>query len=208
MLVAAVFAVPFAIGFIESARSLRCTRAQLRTGDLLRTMEKRDGGDAAKARSTRSREVASRQWIRFNPLIAVVLPIVTTKIRQSAASPARETVGGGPNFFRIDRKPCGFCRDKKGGSNKCRYNEDYLSDQRIEPLGRNVRDPAVFHLAFDDHVQELNAAQNDACTTKTLETQDRSRSTLDSTAVLLDDVVQVFLLANPDRCLTFSVERL
>src|ERR1700692_238773 len=87
-----------------------------------------------------------------------------------------------------------FCRDKEGESNKCRYDEDYSCDQRVELLGGSLRDAPVLHLAFDDHVHELDAAKNDACTTKILEAQHRSGATLDGTVVLLDDVVQVLLL--------------
>jgi hypothetical protein len=65
----------------------------------------------------------------------------------------------------------GLCLDKDSESNKCRYDEEYSCDQRVELLGGSLRDAPVLHLAFDDHVQELDAAKNDACTTKILETQ-------------------------------------
>ena len=57
-------------------------------------------------------------------------------------------------------------------------------------------------------LHELDATKNDACTTKIFEAQHRSGATLDGTVLLLDDVVQVLLLADPDRRLTSSVERL
>jgi hypothetical protein len=71
-----------------------------------------------------------------------------------------------------------------------------------------LHDATVVHLAFDDHVHEFDATRNDARTTKALEAQHRSGATLDGTVVLLDDVVQVLLLTDPDRRLTFRVERL
>jgi hypothetical protein len=101
-----------------------------------------------------------------------------------------------------------FCRNNECVVRKVRYGEDCLYSQRVKLLGGSLREATVFHLAFDDHVHELDAAQNDACTTKTLEAQHRSGATLDGTMVLLHDVVQVLLLADPDRRLTFSVERL
>ena len=91
------------------------------------------------------------------------------------------------------------CRSKEGESNKCRYGEDYSCDQRLELLGGSLRDATAFHLAVDDHVHEGDAAQNDACTTKIVEAQHRSGATLDGTVVLLDDIVQVLPLADPDR---------
>ena len=68
--------------------------------------------------------------------------------------------------------------------------------------------PPFFHLALDNHMHDLEATQNYACATKILEAGHRPGATLDGKLVLLDDVVQELLLANPDRCLTVSVELL
>jgi hypothetical protein len=70
-----------------------------------------------------------------------------------------------------------------------------------------LRDAPVLHLAFDDHVHELDAAKNDACTTKILEAQHRSGATLDGTVVLLDDVVQG-ICRNNDAAVEFALPTL
>jgi hypothetical protein len=49
------------------------------------------------------------------------------------------------------------------------YGEDDECNQRVELLCGSLRDATVFHLAFDDHVHELDVAKNDACTTEILE---------------------------------------
>ena len=41
-----------------------------------------------------------------------------------------------------------FCRNKEGESSKCRYGNDYLRDQRVEPLCGSLRDATVFHLGL------------------------------------------------------------
>lgn len=82
-----------------------------------------------------------------------------------------------------------------------------LHGQRVKPLCGSLRDATDFHLTFDDRLHELDNAQNDARTTEIHEARHRLGATLDGTVLLLDDIVQILLLVDPDRRLTFSVER-
>jgi hypothetical protein len=43
----------------------------------------------------------------------------------------------------------------------------------------------VFHLAFGDHMHDLNATQNDTCAAEVLEPEHRSRDAFDGPMVLL-----------------------
>jgi hypothetical protein len=69
-------------------------------------------------------------------------------------------------------------------------------------------DAIVFHLTLGDHMRKLDAAQQDASAAKILETQHRTRSPLDSPMVLLNDVIQILILSNLDRCVPFGVQRI
>ena len=53
----------------------------------------------------------------------------------------------------------------------------------------------------------LEATDHDACAPKILEPQPWPRSTFDGPVILLDDVVQVLALTDPDRCLALRVHR-
>ena len=57
---------------------------------------------------------------------------------------------------------------------------------------------STLHLAFDNHVHQLDAAQKDSGTAKSLESQHGSRSSLDRPMVLPDQIVEIFRLADPD----------
>lgn len=65
-----------------------------------------------------------------------------------------------------------------------------------------------FHLPFHDHVHRLDAAENDAGATEILETHHGSDAAFDGPVVLLHYVVQILVLTNLDRFLTFGVERM
>jgi hypothetical protein len=67
---------------------------------------------------------------------------------------------------------------------------------------------AVFHLPLRNHVHELDTAQQNAGTTKGLEPEHRPGTALDSPMVLFDDVVQILVLADPDRRVALRVEGL
>ena len=67
---------------------------------------------------------------------------------------------------------------------------------------------AAFHLPLLDHVHELNAAKQDACTPKGLESEHRSSAPLDCSVILFDNVVQILVLADPDRHIALGVQRL
>ena len=64
----------------------------------------------------------------------------------------------------------------------------------------------VFHLTLGDHMRKLDAAQQDAGAAKILEAQRLTRSPLDSAMVLLNDVIQILILSNLDRCVPFGVQ--
>lgn len=63
-------------------------------------------------------------------------------------------------------------------------------------------DAPCLHLAFGDHVHELDAAQQYPGTTELLEGKHRPRASLDCPMILLDNIVQILLLANLDRSRT------
>lgn len=67
-------------------------------------------------------------------------------------------------------------------------------------------DATVFHLTLGDHVHELNAAQQNAGTTKILEAEHGPSASLDGSVILLDNVIQILVLANLNRCLPLRVE--
>ncbi|MGF6935951.1 hypothetical protein OKW41_005113 [Paraburkholderia sp. UCT70] len=65
-----------------------------------------------------------------------------------------------------------------------------------------------YHLPFPDHVDHVDAGQDDAGTPEILETQHRPDDAFDGPVVLLDNVVQILWLADLDRALAFGVDRL
>lgn len=67
---------------------------------------------------------------------------------------------------------------------------------------------AVFHLAFANHVHQFDAAQEDAGTVNVLEPHHRSGAPFDGPVILLNQVVQILRLANPDGRFPLRVERL
>ncbi|MGF6785763.1 hypothetical protein OKW27_000076 [Paraburkholderia sp. 35.1] len=66
---------------------------------------------------------------------------------------------------------------------------------------------STFHLSFGDHVHNLNAGQKDPGTAKGLEPQHGPRSSLDRPMILLDQVIEIFGLADPDGRFTTSIDR-
>jgi hypothetical protein len=73
-------------------------------------------------------------------------------------------------------------------------------------LGVSVSDATVLHLTLPDHVHELDAAQQDPGATKILEAEHRPRASLDRPMVLLDNIVQILVLANLDWCFPLRVQ--
>jgi alkylation response protein AidB-like acyl-CoA dehydrogenase len=75
-----------------------------------------------------------------------------------------------------------------------------LCDQRVELLGSG-RIASLWgqHLSFADAVHGLDSTQDDACTAKNLESQHRPDAALDRPVVLLDEVVQILVLADLNR---------
>jgi hypothetical protein len=65
-------------------------------------------------------------------------------------------------------------------------------------LGGRLSLAAVFQLPFPDPMHEFDAGEKDAGAAEILEAEHRSGSTLNSTVVLLDDIVQVLDLAHDD----------
>lgn len=60
----------------------------------------------------------------------------------------------------------------------------------------SASDASVLHLTLGDHVHELDAAQQDLGATKILEAEHRPRASLDRPMILLDNIVQILVLAN------------
>jgi hypothetical protein len=85
---------------------------------------------------------------------------------------------------------------------------DCLFEQRVKLLGGDLTATTVFHLPLRNHVHDLDTTQQNAGTTKGLEPEHRKRTALDSPMVLLDDVVQILVLADLDRRVALRVERL
>lgn len=79
------------------------------------------------------------------------------------------------------------------------------TEHGVELFNTIACDAAVFHLALGDHVHEFDAAQQDAAATKIHEAQHGPRSSLDRPMILLDNVVQIFVLANLNQCFPLSV---
>ena len=63
------------------------------------------------------------------------------------------------------------------------------------------------HLSFHDHVHQFDAGQKDPGTAKSLESQHGSRSSLDRPMVLLDQIIEVFRLADLDGRFTIGIDR-
>ena len=57
----------------------------------------------------------------------------------------------------------------------------------------------VTHLSLADHVRDLYARQDDVRTPEILEPHHRFDDAFDGTVILLDDVIQVFVLPDLDR---------
>ena len=70
----------------------------------------------------------------------------------------------------------------------------------------SVCDTTVLHLALGDHVHELDAAQQDPGATKFLKPSIGRVRSLDRPMILLDNIVQILVLANLDWCFPLRVE--
>ncbi|MDQ0621912.1 hypothetical protein QFZ39_001122 [Paraburkholderia graminis] len=73
--------------------------------------------------------------------------------------------------------------------------------------GGRMGSASTLHLAFDNHVHQLDAAQKDSGTAKSLESQHGSRSSLDRPMVLPDQIVEIFRLADPDGRFAIGIDR-
>ena len=65
---------------------------------------------------------------------------------------------------------------------------------------------STLHLPFRDHMHYLNAGQKDPGTAKSLEPQHGPRASLDRTMVLLDQVIKICGLADPDGRITIGID--
>ncbi len=74
--------------------------------------------------------------------------------------------------------------------------------------GGRMGPASALHLFFRDHVHNLNAGQKDPGRAKSLEPQHGPRSSLDRPMVLLDQVIEIFGLADPDGHFTIGIDRL
>ena len=73
-----------------------------------------------------------------------------------------------------------------------------LRRQCVELLSWRQSSPVVAHLRFADHVHDFDATENDARAAEVLEALYRACDALDRAMVLLDNVVEVFALSEPD----------
>jgi hypothetical protein len=73
--------------------------------------------------------------------------------------------------------------------------------------GGRTGSASALHLSFCDHSIELNAGQKDPGTAKILEAQHGPGAPLDRPMFLLDEVVEIFGLADLDRCFAISIDR-
>lgn len=80
-----------------------------------------------------------------------------------------------------------------------RYEEDCLCHKSVELIGSGRCDAAVTHLTFADHVHDFDAGQDDARTSEIIEPHHRFDNAFDSAMVLLNNVVQAFVLPHLDR---------
>ena len=101
-----------------------------------------------------------------------------------------------------------MCRNKAGKARKRCNDKDSLYDRRIELLCGSSRDAISFHLPFPDHMHRFDARQDDAGTTKILESQHRPGTALDRPVVLFDEVIQILVLADLDRRVALGIEGL
>jgi hypothetical protein len=74
-----------------------------------------------------------------------------------------------------------------------------ISSRRTPPV-------STLHLSLGDHVHKIDATQKDPCTAKSLESQHGSRASFNRPTVLLDNVVEIFGLADLDGCLAISID--
>ena len=89
-----------------------------------------------------------------------------------------------------------------------RYAKYCLYCEIVELIsGGRVGSASALHLSFRDHVHQLNAGQKDPGTAKILEAQHGPDAPLDRPMVLLDEVVEIFGLADLDRRFTISIDR-
>ena len=65
---------------------------------------------------------------------------------------------------------------------------------------------STFHLSFGDHVHHFDAAQQDPGAAKRFKSQHGPRASLDRPMVLLDEIVEIFGLADVDRRFTISID--
>jgi hypothetical protein len=65
---------------------------------------------------------------------------------------------------------------------------------------------STLHLSFGDREHNLNAAQQDPGTAKSFESQHGSHTSLDRPMVLLDKVVEIFGLEDPDGRFTIIID--
>jgi hypothetical protein len=66
---------------------------------------------------------------------------------------------------------------------------------------------SILHLSFRDHVYQFDAGQQDPGTAKRLEPQHGPRASLDRPTVLLDQVIEIFGLADLDGRFTMGIYR-
>ena len=70
-----------------------------------------------------------------------------------------------------------------------------------------MRSVSTLHLPFGDHMHQFDPGQQDSGTAKSLEPQHGPRSALDRPMVLLDQIVEIFGLADLDGRFTIGIDR-
>lgn len=92
-------------------------------------------------------------------------------------------------------------------NNRLRWTD--FSCQRIKLVGKR-RAIAACHveLTFANHVRELDAGQNSLCRSERFKPQHRPGETFDGTMILLDDIIEILDLPDPDRDVSLRVQLL
>jgi hypothetical protein len=83
-----------------------------------------------------------------------------------------------------------------------------LSCQRVKLVGKRRFFTLQHELAFANHMYQFDAGQDRARRSKRFETRHRPRDAFDRAVILLDNVVEIFNLPNPDRYFAFLVQLL
>jgi hypothetical protein len=94
----------------------------------------------------------------------------------------------------------GFCRKSRTGARKQQVCRAASCGKQVELLGERQRLTAgIVRLLFTQHMNQLDATQDHAGTVSGLEAKHRSHASFDGAVILLNAVIEVLTLPDPDR---------